>query len=321
LDPAIRRSLADTAAIDVQLRKVRAAGGHLNLVSSRTFGAAALAAAPAVLVYDCGHTTSLPGLPVARPEASADAAARRVFEETAAVADFFHDCFGRNSIDGRGMTLLSSIHYGTSYNNAFWNSRQMTYGDGDGRLFVDFTRSQDVIAHELMHGVTEFTADFDYADEPGGLNESMSDVFGSMFRQWRRGQDAASADWLIGADIVGPDAVARGYSCLRDLSDPSATHCLSRQPRHYSGYFPGMDPHDSSGIPNFAFYTAAMAIGGNSWERAGRVWYEALTTYGPSRTLGMKRFADRTRECAQRLFPNDMTVVSAIEGGWNAVGL
>jgi Zn-dependent metalloprotease len=86
------------------------------------------------------------------------------------------------------MTLISSVHYLTNFNNAFWNGSQMTYGDGDGQIFVDFTLGNDVIGHELTHGVTQHSLALSYKNEAGGLNESVSDVFGSMFRQWQAGQ-------------------------------------------------------------------------------------------------------------------------------------
>ena len=181
-----------------------------------------LARIPSVTVNDCQNTTSLPGKPVAKPGSSKDQTAKRAFDRTTDVVEFYKTCFGRNSIDDLGMTLMSSIHYDVNYNNAFWNGVHMTYGDGDGQLFLDFTRSNDVIAHELTHGVTEYTSGFVYTNEPGGLNESMSDVFGSMFRQWQKNQTSSRADWLIGADIVGPAAKARGYKCLRDLAHPGA---------------------------------------------------------------------------------------------------
>src|SRR4029077_10081348 len=123
-------------------------------------------------------------------------------------------------LDDAGMSLLSSVHYSIKYNNAFWNGTQMTYGDGDGAIFVDFTGSTDVIAHELTHGITQFTAALAYSNQPGRLNESMSDVVGSIFRQWRAKQSVTTADWLIGKDIVGPAARARGFTCLRDMANP-----------------------------------------------------------------------------------------------------
>lgn len=319
-----RKRMIETMALDAKLRKLRRVNAEISRTAIRAnsiAGFAQLAANPVVSVYDCKTTMSLPGSPVANPGASSDATAARAFTETKAVADFYKRAFGRSSIDDQGMTLISSIHYGSGYNNAFWNGAQMTYGDGDGSIFVDFTLSEDVIAHELTHGVTQHSAAFAYTNEAGGLNESMSDVFGSMFRQWRRGETAASATWLIGAEILGPDARRGGYTCLRDMADPGARHCLSPQPAHYSGYTPGMGPHSSSGIPNKAFHLFATALGGNSWDKAGKIWYAALTGNGRTPGSTFKAFADRTRKAAAKLFPGDAAVKAALDAAWNAVGV
>jgi Zn-dependent metalloprotease len=280
-----------------------------------------LASAPHVTVYDCNHSQTLPGAPVANPDASADATAKRAFVETTSVAKFYQAVFNRNSVDAHGMTLQSSIHYGVKYNNAFWNGTQMTYGDGDGNIFIDFTKGNDVIGHELTHGVTQHSAQFVYQNQPGGLNESVSDVFGSMFRQWEANQDVNHADWLIGHDIMGPGAIARGFTCLRDMSNPAATHCLSPQPTNFSQYHDGMDPHQSSGIPNFAFCKAAKAVGGKSWEKTGQIWYKALTGFAPSPNMTMKDFANRTRTLAHSMYPALPVVASAVDSAWTAVGL
>src|SRR3954454_10806175 len=225
-----RKNFADPALIDAQIRQLRVQAGKLSAgaLSSRQVAAVA-AAAPAITVADCHHGQSLPGTPVPNPERSVDGTVKRAVVETKAVADFFRSVFGRNSIDNAGMTMSSSVHYGANYNNAFWNGSRMTYGDGDGNIFIDFTKSTDVIAHELTHGVTQFSLQLAYTNQAGGLNESVSDVFGSMFRQWRAGHDIKQADWLIGNDIMGPGAVARGFTCLRDMSDPGAKHCLAPQ--------------------------------------------------------------------------------------------
>jgi Zn-dependent metalloprotease len=323
LSAAQRQQFANLAKFEREWRITREAQAKLSIAAHAILprGAAPAIAAPATPVYDCKHGTTLPGTPVGNPSSSGDATVKRAYTETRAVAAFYRKCFGRNSVDGNGKTLLSSVHYSVDYNNAFWNGTQMTYGDGDGRLFVDFTRSNDVIAHELTHGVTQFTSGFGYADEPGGLNESMSDVFGSMFRQWRGKQTVAQADWLIGSAIMGPDAIARGYTCLRDMANPGAAHCLAPQPAHYSKYKPGMDPHYSSGIPNFAFYKAATAIGGKSWLKAGKVWYSALADFPAKPNMTMSQFAARTRSVAGSLFPNEPAVKSAIDSAWKAVGL
>jgi Zn-dependent metalloprotease len=140
-------------------------------------------------------------------------------------------------------------------------------------------------------------------------------------RQWRKDQTGQQADWLIGADIIGPKAAAKGYTCLRDMADPGANHCLSRQPSHYRDYVPGGDPHTNSGIPNHAFYLAASAIGGRSWEKAGKVWYAALTSPKASKNMKMKVFANLTRAAAKSLFETDSAVYSAVDGAWTDVGL
>jgi Zn-dependent metalloprotease len=229
--------------------------------------------------------------------------------------------FNRNSIDNAGMTMMSSVHYGNRFNNAMWNGSQMLYGDGDNSIFVDFTLGNDVIGHELTHGVTQHSLQLNYSDDAGGLNESMSDCFGSMFRQWQANQDAASADWLIGKDIMGPTAHDRGLTCLRDMANPAATHCLAAQPTQYSQVTPGMDPHYSSGPPNLAFSTACRTLGGKSWDKIGQVWYRSLTGFGPSPDMTMPDFANRTRQVAQQMFSGTPAVGDAVDQGWKAVGL
>lgn len=316
-----RQHFADMATSERAWRQIRALQAPVQAAMRSLSSQTVVAATPAITVYDCKNGTSLPGRAVAQPGTSVDLTAQRAFTETTAVAEFYRAAFGRNSVDNLGMTLQSSIHYGMRYNNAFWNGTQMTYGDGDGNIFVDFTKSTDVIAHELTHGVTEFTARLRYTNEPGGLNESVSDVFGSMFRQWRLKQTAAQADWLIGPGIMGPGALTRGYTCLRDMANPAATHCLSPQPTHYKQYRTGMDPHESSGIPNLAFCRAAVAIGGASWEKAGKIWYQALAGYAATPTLKMKTFANRTRTQATKLFPAEPAVATAVDQAWKGVGL
>ncbi len=276
---------------------------------------------PLISGYDCARGTVLPGAPTQDPASCDDVTARQASNLTQAISRFYREVFGRNSVDNRGMALQSSIHFGVNYNNAFWNGSQMTYGDGDGNFFLDFTRGDDVIGHELTHGVIQHSARLSYANEAGGLNESLADVFGSMFRQWRVGQTVDAADWVIGSDILGPGAVALGYTCLRDLAKPAAAHCLTAQPEHYSQVTPGMDGHYSSGIPNLAFYNAARSIGGRSWEVAGKIWYRALSGYSPSPNLKMKTFAARTRRLAQSMFAERPQVHAAIHEAWLEVGL
>src|SRR5262249_7982870 len=153
------------------------------------------------------------------------------------------------------------------------------------------------------HGVTQHSLQLDYSDDAGGLNESISDCFGSMFRQWQANEDVTKADWLIGADIMGPGAKRKGYTRLRSLTNPAGNKALAPQPTQYSQVTPGMDPHYSSGPPNLAFTTACLTLGGKSWEHIGRIWYTVLTTSGAQPSMTMPQFAARARQIAAQLYP------------------
>jgi len=322
LEAEVRKNFLDTAQISHQLRQLRTQAGLLTSVAVAHADALnVLAAAPAVTMYDCKHTMTTPGTPVPNPGGSSDQTAKRAFGETTKVAEFYKTIFGRNSIDNHGMTMMSSVHYGTDFNNAMWNGSQMIYGDGDGKIFIDFTNGNDVIGHELTHGVTQHSLQLAYQDDAGGLNESNSDCFGSMFRQWQKGETVDKADWLIGSDIIGPTAKARGLTCLRHMAHPDAKHCLAPQPTQYSQVTPGMDPHFSSGPPNLAFYTACMEYGGHSWDPIGKVWYEVLTGSGPMPNMTMKQYANRGRQVAQTKFSGTPKVFAAVDKGWKRVGL
>ena len=171
------------------------------------------------------------------------------------------------------------MHYGRGYDNAFWDGTQMVFGDGDGTVFNRFTIAVDVIGHELTHGVTEHTAALVYQGQSGALNESISDVFGSLVKQQALGQDAAAADWLIGAGLF--TAQVKGVA-LRSMKAPGTAYDDPQlgkdpQPATMADYVETTDDnggvHLNSGIPNHAFYLAATAIGGHAWEvrRAGLV--------------------------------------------------
>ena len=229
-------------------------------------------------ISDCGNGTSLRAATIGRREdgpASTDDSVNRAFAGLGATREFYKEIFDRDSLNGHGMRILGYVHYGAGYNNAFWDGREMIFGDGDGVLFTDFTKSLDVIAHELTHGVTEFTAGLDYHNQSGALNESISDVFGSLVKQWSAKQPADQADWLIGAEVFTPDI---GADALRSMKEPGKAYDnpdLGRdpQPDHMTKYanLPDTDDgdnggvHINSGIPNKAFYLTSIGIGGYAW--------------------------------------------------------
>ena len=180
------------------------------------------------------------------------------------------------------MTLVSSVHFGRQVANAFWNGRQMLYGDGDGRLFDRFTKAIDVVAHELTHGVVQFTARLEYQDESGALNEHFADAMSAIVKQWKRKQSVDEADWLLGDALLLP---AAGVKSLRTFTEKKAyeNHPLigtDPQPKHMRDKYIGSEDdggvHINSGIPNHAFYLAARRIGGYAWDRLAGIWYQAL---------------------------------------------
>lgn len=316
IPPRCRDAFRTTAELEAASRPLRTAA-----LSQKKRAPAKLTDIPSVLIFDSHGSESLPGIFIEHPDTGGDASARRAFETTSSLARFYQGCFGRNSIDDAGNAILSSIHFSRAYCNASWNSQEMVYGDGDGLIFLDFTRSNDFIGHELTHGVTQYSAGLTYENEPGALNESISDVFGSMFRQWVAAQSVQAANWKIGADLMGPLAAERGWECVRDLANPGSPHNLTQQPSDYSHYIPGGDPHDNSGIPNHAFYLAAKAIGGKSWEKTGVVWYRSLTSTHATNAMTFRDFAKLTTDTAASSFPEDAGCKTAIKQAWESVGV
>lgn len=236
-------------------------------------------------VHSADHTTRLPGRLV-RASGSPPVGEAAVDEAAAgieATLRMFAQVLQRSSYDDRGAPVTLTVHYGRDYDNAFWDGTQLVFGDGDGRIFGRFTRSVDVLAHEFAHALTEHTAGLVYRDQPGALNESVSDVFAACLEQWLLGQDAAAADWLIGAELFLPGVRARA---LRDMAAPGTAYddpVLGTDPQvgHLDDYVVTAEDnggvHLNSGIANRAFQLAAVGIGGSAIEGAGRIWYAALT--------------------------------------------
>ncbi|MDI3564646.1 M4 family metallopeptidase [Bradyrhizobium sp. Arg816] len=322
-DNRIRDAALRTLLSTSRLRGERAVRGLL-----------AAAAAPSShgrrTISDCGNSTQLGSATVARTEDGAkskDNTVNRAFEGLGDTREFYQQILDRDSIDGRGMRLNGFVHYGDAFNNAFWDGTQMVFGDGDGVLFTDFTKSIDVIAHELTHGVTEMTAGLVYHNQSGALNESVSDVFGSLVKQWTLKQTANQADWLIGAEVFTPDI---GADALRSMKDPgkafnNPTLGKDPQPDHMRKYvnLPDTDDgdnggvHINSGIPNKAFFLTATGIGGFAWEAPAHIWYAALQASTP--TTEFQEFADTTYLKAGQLFGS--TEQQAVAAAWKEVGL
>jgi Zn-dependent metalloprotease len=256
---------------------------------------------------------------------SKDAAVNEAYDHSGTTYDFYLKRFYRNSLDNKGMAIISSVHVGRKLNNAFWNGRQMAYGDGDGLIFTRFTQSLDVIGHELTHGVVAFECNLEYRGESGALNEHFADVFGVLVTQWKKQQSVEAAAWTIGHEIMGPGTQAKSLRTFRAEkafeNDPNLGS--DQQPKHMRHFYKGSADnggvHLNSGIPNHAFYLFAKAIGGNAWDIAGGIWYEAMRKLSSTSS-----FAEMTRTTQMIAAANhgaNSAVTKSLSAAWKSVGL
>jgi Zn-dependent metalloprotease len=263
---------------------------------------------------------------------SGDVAVNEAYDGSGTTYDLYYNAYGRNSLDNNGLQLISTVHYQKGYDNAFWDGQQMVYGDGDEdlppaeRLFNRFTIAIDVIGHELTHGVTQFAANLDYSNQPGALNESVSDVFGSLVKQYKLQQTAGEADWLIGEGLFTSNV--HGVA-LRSMKAPGTAYddpVLGKdpQPGNMQDYVNTVEDnggvHINSGIPNHAFYVTSIEIGGNAWEKAGLIWYKTLTEKMTAQS-NFQNAADLTYAAAGELFGANSLEQQAVKTGWAEVGI
>ena len=319
-----RDSALRTMSIDSTLRTTRVHNALVSRASNRTSVLQSVTPGkPARTIFDCQNKLPVSNPKVVRREgsrASKDITVNEAYDGLGDTYAFYWEQFQRDSIDDQGMPLHGWVHYGDAYDNAFWDGSEMVFGDGD--MFDRFTKSLDVIGHELTHGVTEKEAGLQYLNQSGALNESVSDVFGVLVKQYKLGQTADQADWLIGADIV-----KKGFpgKALRSMAAPGTAYDGDDQPANMKDYVQTQSDnggvHTNSGIPNKAFHDYAVALGGNAWECAGRVWYETLRDPGLGTDAQFVAFARITVSTAQRLYGTEGDEVAALLDAWNGVGV
>ncbi|MCO5303783.1 MAG: M4 family metallopeptidase [Phycicoccus sp.] len=331
-DAALERRARATLEHDETLREQRRAPQQLREAAPAPAGERPPAepdrGGPSRRIHDCGGRQVLPGAVVRREEepATGDETVTEAYDGLGATWELWHAAYDRDSLDDKGLPLVASVHYGTGYDNAFWNGRQMVFGDGDGEIFLSFTRSVDVIGHELAHGVTQYTSGLNYEGQSGALNESISDVFGVLVKQRLLGHSAADADWLIGAELLAPGVKGRA---LRDMAAPGTAYDDPRlgkdpQPAHMDAYVETSADnggvHINSGIPNRAFVLVARELGGNAWEDAGAIWVATIT--GDIRAdCDFATFARLTHEAAVSEFGAESAQADAVSSAWKAVGV
>jgi Zn-dependent metalloprotease len=247
--------------------------------------------------------------------------ANAAYDGLGATREFYREILGRDSIDNSGLTLLGHVNYGVEYDNAFWDGTEMVFGNGDGKIFKDFTQDVDVCGHELTHGVTQYTAGLIYTDQPGAMNEAFSDILGSCVDQYVHKLDAGEHNWLIGEDVMADPLYGEA---IRSMSHPGTAYdnpILGKDPQaaHMSGYVPGGDPHVNSGIINRAFYLTAIELGSFP---AARIWYDTLLNLFPN-----AQFTDCAYICAEqaRILARDGKVgrnaAQTVRAAFRAVGI
>lgn len=314
-------------ALAAEAEKARAA--RISAAPPQFFVAAATTVAEINReIYDAESKATLPGKRVRREGEgeSKDKAVNEAYDGAADVFNLYFEVFGRNSLDGQGLKLISSVHVRRSFNNAYWDGEQMAYGDGDGVIFTPLTASLSVIGHELSHGVVQFSGGLMYQDQSGALNESFADVFGSLTVQYKKKETAAEASWLIGDGILGPDIKGKA---LRSMKEPGLAYddrLLGKDPQPYHMDFyvnttsDNGGVHLNSGIPNHAFYLLAQYLGGYAWEKAGVIWYKALQAINnPHATF--TEWADQTVRIAREEYGTGSLEAQYTRRAWKLVGL
>jgi Zn-dependent metalloprotease len=338
IPPYLLRRLArqDAPEFSAAARAAREALGHVRSVqAARTEAAPKIPAGLRQVkpgpsnrtVYDAAGAEILPGKLVRKEgeAATGDPATDEAYDGLGYTHRLYADVLGRNSIDGQGLALNATVHFGNLYDNAFWDGTQMVFGDGDGEVFERFTRSLSVIGHELAHGVTQYSAALVYRNQAGAINESMSDVFGALVEQYVGNQSTAEASWLIGEGLFTSKVEGRA---LRSMKAPGTAYdddVLGKDPQPDS-----MDAyvrtsadnggvHINSGIPNRAFYLVAEQLGGNAWDSPGRIWYETLTGGALPTGATFTVFARATAAAAAELFGSDSKEHDAVRNAWETV--
>lgn len=256
-----------------------------------------------------------------------DQAVDEVYEGLGVAHTFFLEVYKRPAIGKRGRPLQAVVHYLKDFLTAFWDGQRVVFGDGDGKLFLPFTRSLDVIGRMASYSVIQQDAKLVYEGQSGALMVSSADVFGTLIKQYSLRQTAEAADWLIGVEVLGHEVKGAAMGSLKEPGTAYDDEVFGKdpQPAHMDGFVQtdadlgGV--HVNSGIPSHAFYLVAVSLGGFAWDRAGRIWYETLRDPELPQRADFKAFARATAAAAGRLYGARSAERSAVVDAWRAVGI
>jgi Zn-dependent metalloprotease len=259
-------------------------------------------------VYNANNETTLPGK-LARKEGQGPTGNEDIdhaYEYTGDVYNYYYEILGSDSYDNHGAAIVSSAHYGKEYKNAFWNGKQMVFGDG-------YASALDVVGHELTHGVTEHTANEVEEGQFGSLNEGFSDSMG----EWIEYETTKKADWLMGESLPG--------GAIRSLKEPKIYSEVEgiADPEKLSEYVPtcldNLGVHENSTIISHAFYLLATSSIGV--QAAGEVFFHMQTEYLHERSTFEDARAAALEYALVRWLKVESSQYKAVESAFNAVGL
>jgi Zn-dependent metalloprotease len=272
------------------------------------------------LTHTCDHKTNLPGRLLLKDEGmvTTNAEATVAHKWVTVINDFFLTQFGRNSLDNKGMDLISSVNYDKDYNNAFWNNSQFVFGDGDGKFFIPLCGDLSVVAHEATHGLVTNTCNLVYWGQSGALNESYADKFGIAIKHYyKRHLDPREAVWLIGDEIIGPEFPGMA---LRSFKNEKA-YKNDSQPKNMKNYYRGFSDHQgvhiNSGVPNHCFYLICLKLNEPSFGKPLQIAYRALSKLGK-----WSNFKDAKKaeiESARELYGDG--IANLVKSCWEEVGV
>ncbi len=277
-------------------------------------------------VYTAKNGQSLPGtLLMSEGGSTADTVAKAAYDYSGVTYDFYSSSFGRDSFNGAGATIHSTVHYGNQYVNAFWDGQQMVYGDGDGQWAGPFAQDQDVVVHELTHAVTQYEANLVYQNQSGALNEAMSDIMAAAADAKKNG--VTSKTWMLAEAIWTPKTAG---DAMRYMDNPTKDgQSYDYYPERYTGGQDNGGVHLNSGIANLAFYLAAQGgthprgktntqVTGIGVDKAAQVFYRALANYLNSNAT-FQDARNATAQAAKELYGD--AAATSVHDAWTAVGV
>jgi vibriolysin len=278
--------------------------------------------------YSANNGTSLPGT-LKRSEggaATTDSVVNAAHDSAGVVYNYYYSKYTRDSYNAAGAQIKSTVHYSTSYNNAYWNGTQMVYGDGDGTTFTPLANAFDVVAHELTHAVTSSESNLTYSNESGALNEAMSDIMAAAAEAYKVGS-INSNTWKIGEAVYTPSTAG---DALRYMNDPIADgSSYDYYPTRYTGTQDNGGVHLNSGIANLAFYLlvqggthprgkTSVVVPALGMTQAEKIFYIANRDYMTSST-NFQGARNATAQAATALY--GATAEAAVQKAWDAVGV